>query len=93
MKRIVEFKYNDNKYIFIEDEEVIFEILREDMKFDIKKFYEAFFEGKKEYNDIEIKNTIQDDKVGGHIYQVVSQLIKEVVSKLEQTEVNKVSEV
>lgn len=92
MKRIVEFNINGEKYIFTENGEEIFEVSHEDMQFDVKKFYEAFFEGEKEYKDIEIKNLVEDDKIGKHICQIVCELLKEVISKLDKMDVEEVGE-
>ena len=43
MKRIIEFKISEDKYIFSENQKDIFEIRNDDLQVDVKKFYNAFF--------------------------------------------------
>ncbi len=86
MKRVVQFKIDNEEYIFLEDEELIFSINSNDMQFDVKKFYEAFFEGEKPFDDIELVNLIEHNKNAERVYKLTNDLLKEIVAKLVELE-------
>lgn len=82
MKRIIEFKPDDGKYVFFENQRNIFEIRSADLQVDVKKFYSAFFEEGMEYSEIELRNSASDDKVGVRVFECIKQLINEVSTRL-----------
>lgn len=82
MKRILNFQMSDNKYVFIEDETVVFEIDITDLQFNVKAFYEAFFADDLDYSEIELKNLISNNNDATRVFKCVEQLMKEIIEKL-----------
>ncbi len=84
MKRILQFKTTDSGYACFENDENIFEIEKADLQFDVKSFYQAFYSEDKDFEDIEIKNCIPDDKEARRIYECVTQLMTKIKEKLAE---------
>lgn len=82
MKRTIEFRISDDKYVFLENQKNVFEIRSDDLQVDVKKFYSAFFENNMDYSDIELYNSNPSDKNGGRIFGCIKQLINEVSTRL-----------
>lgn len=82
MKRIIKFKADDLNYYFEENEDVIFEVDKKDLQFDVKKFYEAFFSGELDYSEIELENTLGEEKGAKRVFDTVQTLVKDIVNKL-----------
>ena len=82
MKRTVQFKDNDNSYVCIENEKAIFEISKEDLQFDIKAFYQAFYSDDKDYSDIIIENCIPEDSNARRVYECIEKLMTKIKDKL-----------
>ena len=82
MKRILQFKKTDVGYACFEDDKNIFEILKSNLQFNVKDFYQAFYSEDKDFEDIEVVNCIPDDKDGKRIYECVVTLIRKVNEKL-----------
>lgn len=82
MKRIIEFNISDDKYVFSENQNDIFEIRNDDLQVDVKKFYNAFFKDDMDFSDIELHNSNQNDKNGRRVFVCIEQLIKEVSIRL-----------
>lgn len=84
MKRTLQFKNTTMGYACFEGDNNIFEILKADLQFDIKVFYQAFYSEEKDYENIEVVNCIPDDKDGRRIYQCIVQLIEKIKEKLSE---------
>lgn len=82
MKRIIDFLISDDKYTFSDDANIIFEISKNDLQVDVKKFYSAFFAENIDYSDIQLYNSIPEDKDGVRVFGCVEQLVKEVSTRL-----------
>ena len=84
MKRTLQFKSISKGYACFEEDKAVFEISKSDLQFDVKAFYQAFYSGDKDYDDINIENAIPDDRDGKHIYQCIVQLIEKINEKLKE---------
>lgn len=84
MKRILQFKRTDEGYACYENEENVFEILKTDLQFNVKEFYQAFYAEDKDFEDIEIENCVEDDKNAKRIYDCVVTLIGKIKEKLAE---------
>lgn len=83
MKRIIKFIENDVDYQFVDDGECILSINKNDMQFDVKKFYIAFFSEDAEYKSIQIENTLVGNKSATRVYECINKLFNEIVEKLD----------
>lgn len=90
MKRVLKFQTSENGYGFFEDGELVFEVSKTDLQFDVKKFYIAFFADDKDYSDIELQNLLPTDKGATRIFSCTEQLIKDIVKRLAE-EINESS--
>ena len=88
MKRIIEFKISEDKYIFSENQKDIFEIRNDDLQVDVKKFYNAFFKDNMDYSDIELHDSNPSDKVGRRVFGCIEQLINEISIRLMEDSKN-----
>jgi len=84
MKRTIEFQIFEDKYAFFENEDIIFEINMNDLQVDVKKFYSAFFADNMDCSDIQLRNSIPDDKDGKRVFGCIEQLVKEVSTRLTE---------
>lgn len=84
MKRVINVKKEDNRYIFKENEEIVFFVNCDDMHFDVKNFYEAFFEDDKSDDQIELCKGNETDSDTTRIFNLVNELINEIVIKLKE---------
>lgn len=84
MKRIVKFKKTDCGYACFENEECIFEISKDDLQFDVKAFYHAFYDEEKDFESIELENCDPDDKDSRRIYECIVQLMGKIQEKLAE---------
>ncbi|MDD3363409.1 MAG: hypothetical protein PHZ03_00350 [Syntrophomonas sp.] len=82
MKRTIEFQISDDKYTFSENGNIIFEINKDDLQVDVKTFYSAFFADNMDCSDIELHNSIPDNKDGKRAFGCIEQLVKEVSTRL-----------
>jgi hypothetical protein len=85
MKRIVKFKKTEQGYGLFEKRNIIFEIRNDDLKFDVRCFYNAFFAEEKDYSDIELINEELDDKNGGKIFNCIKELKEKIVQRLKES--------
>lgn len=85
MKRILEFKLVDSKYVFVEKEETVFEISKIDLQFNVKDFYQAFYEEGKDFEDISIINCLENDKAATRVYGCITDLMEQIQKKLSET--------
>lgn len=88
MKRVIKFQALDEKYVFLEEDIVVFEIDKNDLIFNVKAFYNAFFSEGLDYSEIELQNDVSDDKEATRIFECVKSLNEQIVEKLEK-ELNK----
>lgn len=84
MKRILQFRRTDEGYACYENEENVFEILKTDLQFNVKEFYQAFYAEDKDFEDIEIENCVEDDKNAKRIYDCIVTLIGKIKGKLTE---------
>lgn len=84
MKKALKLQTSENGYGFFEDGELVFEISKADLQFDVKKFYIAFFADDKDYSGIELQNMLPTDKEATRIFNCTDQLIKDIVKRLAE---------
>lgn len=83
MKRVVKFNENEEAYSFTEENKEIFAIEKSNLQFDSKKFYDAFFKDDLDYKNIELENECGGDKTASRIFDVVENLVKAIIERLE----------
>lgn len=92
MKRLIEFNYQDEKYILKENDTVVFSIKVSDLKFNSPAFYEGIYKGKQP--NIELLNKIESDphKKGTYIFywltEIISAIKNEFPELIAEDEVN-----
>ena len=84
MKRVLQFEATDTGYACFEDGVNVFEISGSTLQFDVKKFYQAFYGEGKDYEDIEVVNNIDDDKVARRVHQCIIELVAMIKEKLQE---------
>lgn len=84
MKRMLQFKKTELGYACFENNENVFEIAKANLQFDVKAFYQAFYSGDKDFDDIEVENCISDDKDARRIYECIIQLVTKIKEKLDE---------
>lgn len=84
MKRTLQFNNTDTGYACLDNGEIVFEISRTDLQFDVKAFYQAFYSEDKDYEDIEVENCIPDDKNARRVYECIIQLMTKIKEKLAE---------
>lgn len=84
MKRTLQFNNTDTGYACFDNGEIVFEISRTDLQFDVKAFYQAFYSEDKDYEDIEVENCIPDDKNARRVYECIIQLMTKIKEKLAE---------
>ena len=84
MKRMLQFKKTDAGYACFENDENVFEIEKSNLQFDVKVFYQAFYSEDKDFEDIEVKNCIPDDKDGKRVYECIVLLMSKIKEKLAE---------
>lgn len=79
MKRLLIFKMSEMDYVVEEDDNIIFRINSENLKFDSLSFYNGLYSNLKSTN-IELENLIQQDtlKKGGYIFNWLSEIIYKI---------------
>lgn len=84
MKRTLKFCSEEAEYLIIEDSEPIFKILKKDLKFDSKLFYNGLFKDVNEY--LEIDFTIEGDINGKdeNIFNWIEKIISSVCITLNK---------
>lgn len=84
MKRMLRFEKTKLGYACFDNNENVFEIEKNDLQFDVRDFYQAFYSEDKDFEDIEIENCIPDDKDGKRIYNCIVQLMSRIKEKLAE---------
>jgi hypothetical protein len=92
MKRVLHYKTTDEGYGCFEDEEIVFLIRNDDLKFNVKEFYQAFYSEGKDFEDIVIENDAPDNKDAARIYQCIISLIAQIDGRIKELS-DEVSEV
>lgn len=85
MKKEIDFQNNQGIYEFKDNDDVIFQVSKEDMQFDVKLFYNAFFLDD-EYKNIEFINRCEEDKEALRVFTCAKTLLSEVAEKLKSEE-------
>lgn len=87
MKRVLQYKSTDEGYGCFENDECVFLVKKDDLKFDVKEFYQAFYAEGKDFDDISIVNEASDDnKEAGRVYQCIITLVEQINEKLKELE-------
>lgn len=84
MKRMLQFKKTDVGYACFENDENVFEIVKSNLQFDVKAFYQAFYSEDKDFEYIEVENCISDDKDAKRVYDCIVLLIGKIKEKLAE---------
>ena len=84
MKRVLQFKKTDVGYACFENEENVFEVVKSNLQFDVKAFYQAFYSDGKDYEDICVENCVSEDKDGKRVYECINSLIEKIKEKLAE---------
>lgn len=82
MKRMLQFKKTDTGYACFENDENVFEIAKSNLQFDVRAFYQAFYSEDRDFEDIEVENSIPDDKDGKRVYDCIVALMSKIKEKL-----------
>lgn len=84
MKRTLQFRSTEDGYACFDNKENLFEISKSNLQFDVKAFYQAFYSGDKDFEDIEVENCVSDDKEARRVYECITQLIAKIKEKLSE---------
>lgn len=78
MKRLIEFKYQNEEYILEETGAIVFGIKTSDLKFNSLKFYNGVYKGKSP--NIELENKLGPDphKKGSYIFSWLSDIVSSI---------------
>lgn len=80
MTRLLAFNYIDNEYLIQENNETIFQINADDLRFDSLKFYQGLYQRHNGSTKIVLENQITNDplKKGNYIFQWLNKLIENI---------------
>ena len=72
MTRLLAFNYIDNEYLIQENNETIFQINADDLRFDSLKFYQGLYQRHNGSTKIVLENQITNDplKKGNYLYRI-----------------------
>lgn len=87
MKRIIKLDYKENQYVLKEEDNVIFSINENDLKFDSLKFYNGIYKDKIKSTDISLENMITDDssKKGNYIFNWLNEIFSDIFNEVSDT--------
>lgn len=87
MKRIIKLDYEENQYVLKEEDNVIFSINENDLKFDSLKFYNGIYKDKIKSTDISLENMITDDpsKKGNYIFNWLNEIFSDIFNEVSDT--------
>lgn len=90
MKRIIKLDYKENQYVLKEEDNVIFSINENDLKFDSLKFYNGIYKDKIKSTDISLENMITDDpsKKGNYIFNWLNKIFRDIFNEIGDTNGN-----
>jgi hypothetical protein len=89
MKRIIRFNETDTNYVFEEDNNVIFDMSKTELQFDVKRFYDSFYGEEKDFSEIVLENAIPDNKSAKRVFDCISRLISGIDEKMRELEADK----
>lgn len=84
MKRMLQFKKTESGYACFENDENVFEIAKDNLQFDVKAFYQAFYSEDKDFEEVEVENCVTDDKDGKRVYECIVLLMAKIKEKLTE---------
>lgn len=85
MKRLIEFKHFDEKFVLVENEQILFEINDKSLKFDSLSFYNGIYKDKS--SAIKLNNsTGQKVKNSAYIFNWLNELIENISHELNDDE-------
>lgn len=84
MKKEYQFKNTQKAYVIYDKHKKIFEIKKSNLQFDIKKFYEMFYENSDEFENISIINCAKDDSKAKRVYECIISLIYKINEKYDE---------
>jgi len=84
MRRVLQFSQTESNYVCLEDNNIIFEISKTDLQFNVKNFYSAFYAEDKAHEEIVIENTISSDSKATRIYNSIITLVGKIKAKLDE---------
>lgn len=84
MKRQLLFKYKDEKYVIEENNQIVFSIDGNSLKFFALEFYNGLYAGKNKSVEIELTDEVADDplKKGSYIYSWLCDIIKSIKEEI-----------
>jgi len=86
MKRTVEFKPIENGYACFEGEDCVFRISSEDLQFNVKEFYQAFYADGNDYSQLNIINVCdKSDSNGRRIFECIYNLMNRIKEKYDDS--------
>lgn len=56
--------------------------IKQNLQFDVRAFYQAFYSEDRYFEDIEVENSIPDDKDGKRVYDCIVALMSKIKEKL-----------
>jgi len=87
MKRLIEFKHIDEKFLLSENEQILFEINDKTLKFDSLSFYNGIYKDKT--SAIELSNSTEPKvKNGTYIFNWLNELIESIARELNDEELD-----
>lgn len=89
MKKTFEFKANEESYTLTDtnpnNKQIPFEIIKKEMQFDTKEFYQYVFSDITEKMEIEILDKSEtDDKAAKRLFEIISEISNGVINKMNE---------
>ncbi len=84
MKRTLQFKTIDNGYALFDNDEIVFTIASDNLQFDVKEFYYAFYADEKSSDDIELVNTVESDNNARRVFECIDGFMNSIKDKLDE---------
>ncbi len=84
MKRVLQFKITGDGYGCFENDELVFEIKKSDLQFNVKSFYHAFYGEDKDIENIVVENTVEDDRDATRVYKCIQTLVAQISDKFQE---------
>lgn len=84
MKRVLQYKNSVDGYGCYESNELVFEIKKADLQFNVRDFYQTFYGEGKDIEEIIVENMVEDDKDAARIYGCIQTLVSQIGEKLQE---------